>query len=206
MAVISIVIASDTLAQREALKSMLNKVQGIFTVLETVELEHVGETAMSYQPEVILCAVKNGEIHRSLVNNIKIVCPQTALVLVTECEDPEVVINALKTGADACVGMISPGYLTRILELVCRSGVMVFPRSIKSHVQKMVTASERPAPKLLEKMTNREKEIYNLLIAKHSNKEIASRLFLTESTVKTHVRSILQKLGVKNRIDLKENN
>jgi DNA-binding NarL/FixJ family response regulator len=204
MSVISVVITSDSLAHREALSSILNRAQGVFTVLDAVELEQVKERAMQFQPEVILCAVKDEEISSSFVNDIKTVCPQTALVMVTEHETLEVVINAFKTGADACVGLTSPGYLMRILELVCRSGIMVFPRAIKSHILKMVTVSERLSPKMLEEMTAREKEIFNLLIAKNSNKEIARCLFISESTVKSHVRSILQKVGVKNRIDLND--
>lgn len=202
MSVISVVITSDNLAHREALSSILNRAQGVFSVLDAVELELVKERAMRFQPEVILCAVNDEEISTSFIKDIKNVCPQTALVMVTEHETLEVVINAFKTGADACVGLTSPGYLMRILELVCRSGIMVFPRSIKNQMLKMVTVSEQLAPKVLEEMTAREKEIFNLLLAKNSNKEIARCLFISESTVKTHVRSILQKFGVKNRIDL----
>ena len=204
MSVISVVITSDSLAHREALSSILNRAQGVFTVLDAVELEQAKERAMRFQPEVILWAIKDAEISTSFISDIKTVCPQTALVMVTDHETPEVVINAFKTGADACVGLTSPGYLMRILELVCRSGIMVFPRSFKSQMLKMVTVSERLSPKILEEMTSREKEIFNLLIAKNSNKEIARCLFISESTVKSHVRSILQKIGVKNRIDLND--
>jgi DNA-binding NarL/FixJ family response regulator len=204
MSVISVVIVSDTLTQREALGNIIKKAQGIFTVLESVDLEQAKYTVMRFQPEVILCALKNMEIPVSLISEIKTVCPQSALVLVTEHEIPELVMNSFILGVDACVGMTSPGYLMRILELVCRGGIMVFPRSIKAQMLRMVNMSDRFAPKMLEEMTDREKEIFNLLIAKQSNKEIASGLFISESTVKSHVRSILQKVGVKNRIELNE--
>lgn len=204
MSVISVVIVSDTLTQREALTNIINHAHGIFTVLESVDLEQAKFTAMRFHPEVILCALKNTEIPVILIKEIKTVCPQTALVLVTEHESPDLVINSLTVGADACVEMTSPGYLMRILELVCRGGIMVFPKSVKSQMLKMVNMSERLSPSLVEEMTDREKEIFTLLIAKQTNKEISRELFISESTVKSHVRSVLQKLGVKNRIELKE--
>lgn len=206
MSVISIVITSNSLPHREALKSIINKVQGVFKVQDTVDLEQIKETAMYFQPEVILCVVIDEEIPVSLLNGIKNTCPQTALVLMTEQESPETVINAFKNGVDACVGfMTTPGYLVRILELVCRAGVMIFPRMIKPKFQNMINFSEQLAPQLQEKMTDREKEVFKLLLKKNSNKEIAARLFISESTVKTHVRNILQKIGVKSRSALGEN-
>lgn len=205
MSVISVIVATDTLSHREALKSILSKVQNVFKVLDSVGLEEVAEKSIQLQPEVILCGVKDSEIPVSLLNDIKSSCPQTALILVTENEDSEMVVNALKTGVDACMGMTTPGYMARLVELVCRGNIMVFPRTIKPQIQKMVTVSERLVPKLLEEMTDREKEIFKLLLKKYSNKEIAKRLFISDSTVKTHVRSILQKIGAKNRAALKEN-
>jgi len=204
MSIISVVIVSDTMTQREALANIIKKAQGIFIVLESVDLEQAKSTVMRFQPEVILCALKNMEIPVSLISEIKTVCPQSALVLVTEHESPELVMNSFTLGVDACVGMTSPGYLMRILELVCRGGIMVFPKSIKAQMLRMVNMSDRLAPNMIEEMTDREKEIFNLLIAKQSNKEIAKGLFICESTVKSHVRSILQKIGVKNRIELKD--
>jgi two-component system nitrate/nitrite response regulator NarL len=204
MSVISVVIMSDTLSQREALTNIINNARGIFTVLKCVDLEQAKSTVIRFQPEVILCALKNMEIPVSLIKEIKIVCPQTALVLMTEQESPELVITSLTVGVDACVGLTSPGYLMRILELVCRGGIMVFPRSVKSQMAKMANMSKRLAPNMLEEMTDREKEIFNLLIARQTNKEIASGLYISESTVKSHVRNILQKIGVKNRIELKD--
>lgn len=205
MAVISVVIISDTLNQREALTNIINKAQGTFTVLGSVDLEQAKSTTLLFQPDVILCAIKKMEIPVSLIKEIKTVCPQTALVLVTEQESPELVIESLTVGADACVGLTSPGYLMRILELVCRGGIMVFPRSTKSQMLKMLNKSEKIESNLLEGMTDREKEIFHMLVAKQTNKEIARVLFISESTVKSHVRSILQKIGVKNRIELNGN-
>ena len=205
MSIISVVIVADTITQREALTNIISKAHSIFAVLASVDLEKAKSTAMLYHPEVILCALKNTEIPVSLIKEIKTVCPQTSLVLVTEHETPELVINSLTVGADACVDMTSPGYLMRILELVCRGGIIVFPKSIKSQILKMVNMSERLYPNLVEEMTDREKEIFTRLITKQTNKEISRELFISESTVKSHVRSILQKVGVKNRIALLEN-
>lgn len=57
----------------------------------------------------------------------------------------------------------------------------------------------RPADQLLERLTDRQRDVFHLLLAGHSNKEIARELGVLEGTVKVHVRAIMQKLGVRNR-------
>lgn len=203
MALISVVIVANNLSHREALKNNINKVPHTFKVLDAVDLEKVTEKVAGLQPEVILCAVKDREIPVSLLINIKKTCPQTALVVATERNDEDIIIDALKAGADACVVAMAPGYLNRILELVCRGGVVVFPRMLKRNIQEILYMKNHVEPKFFSELTSREKEIFDLLIKdKFSNKEVAKRLFITESTVKAHIRNIFRKTGIKSRVDL----
>ncbi len=205
MATINVVIVSDSSGHREALKNILGKASGVFKVLDISGLEEIAERATDLQPEAIVFAPREKKVPFSLLNNIKITCPQTVLILVAGEDDEKVFLDAVRAGVDACVGTMVPGYLARILELVCRGGVVVFPRSIKTHMQKIVTVSEKILPGSTGKFTSREREIYELLAKKFSNKEIAERLFISESTVKTHIRNILRKIGAKNRAVLTEN-
>ncbi len=202
MAVISVIITSDSATYKEALESMLKKLPNVFKIMATTDLGMVVEKAASFQPDVILCALRNEGIPFSLLGEVKRVCPQTVIVLVTESYDLKKITGALEVGVDAYVGSMAPGYLTRILELVCRGGIMVFPSILKNHIKKILTNSDQAALRQVEVLTGREREIYNLLVKKYSNKEIARRLFISESTVKSHVRSIFRKIGVKNRSNL----
>jgi DNA-binding NarL/FixJ family response regulator len=203
MALISVVIVANDLSHREALKNNINKVPHTFKVLDVVDLEKAAEKAAGLQPEVILCAIKDQEMPVSLLINIKKMCPQTALVVATERNDEDIIVDALKAGADACVVTMAPGYLNRVLELVCRGGVMVFPRMLKKNIQEILYMKNYVSPKFFADLTNRESEILDLLVKdKFSNKDIAERLFIAESTVKSHIRSIFRKTNIKSRVDL----
>ncbi len=57
----------------------------------------------------------------------------------------------------------------------------------------------RPSGQILDRLTDRQRDVFQLLLAGHSNKEIARELGVLEGTVKVHVRAIMQKLGVRNR-------
>ena len=204
MALISCIIAADTNCRKDALASWLGGIGNTFKVVECVNLEEIVEVAMRVHPELILVALSEAEIPVNLIQSIKEVCPQTILVVVTEQENTETVLQFLKAGADACFGQVVPGYLSRILELVCRSNVLVMPRFVKNHLMQIEALSEREVPIMADNLTNREKQIYDLLMKNHTNKKIADILFISESTVKTHVRNIFRKVGTKNRITLLE--
>jgi len=202
MAIITTMIISDDICTGDALKAMLNKAPAIFKVLDTVAVEKAPGVAQRLQPEAILFSVQGGDRLVAYMNEIKKVCPQTALVLVTEHYDAEIMVESCKMGVDAYLVSMAPGYLTRTLELVCRGGVVVMPRAFKDNVSKQLITGVESMLGQPEELTHREKEIFNLLVKKASNSEIARRLYISESTVKSHVRSILRKIGVKNRFHL----
>ncbi|MDD4588482.1 MAG: response regulator transcription factor [Heliobacteriaceae bacterium] len=199
MAVISVALVSDNAGCMEALKNILGKVPNIYKVVDTVNLDKALDRVLTCQPELVLFAVKNGKIPVSLLIDIKECCPQSVLVLVTKRNEPDIVADAFRIGADACV-QATPGFLTRILELVCRGGIVVYPRVLKDLVQPVASPGEQIGSESLpEDITKRESEVYHLLLKRYSNKEIAGKLYISESTVKSHVRSILRKMGAKSR-------
>ena len=204
MSLISCIIAADTNCRKDALASWLSGISNTFKVVECVKFEEIVEVAMRVHPELILVALSESEIPFNLIQSIKDVCPQTILVVLTEQENTATVLEFLKSGADACLGQVVPGYLSRILELVCRSGVLVVPRLIKNHLIQIEALSEKEVPVIPDNLTSREKQIYDLLMKNHTNKKIADILFISESTVKTHVRNIFRKVGAKNRVTLIE--
>ncbi|OPX92143.1 MAG: Oxygen regulatory protein NreC [Pelotomaculum sp. PtaB.Bin104] len=205
LAVISVIIACDTSTQGEAIKKMIDKEPDVFIVLDVVLFEKILEVVGDYQPEIIICTSREWEENIDVLSEIKNVCPQTLVVMVTEREDTEIIFDTLKAGVDSYLGSITPGYLLRSLEMICRCGIMIFPRMIKTRIQKIVDLSEDASKGIPEELTGREREIYSLLLKRYSNKEISQQLFISESTVKVHVRNILQKIGTKSRATLIDN-
>ena len=202
MALISIIIASDSDCRKDALSNWLGRISNTFKVVECVKVEEIIEVAMRVYPDLILLAITETEVPLKLIQSIKEVCPQTILVVVNEYENTDTVLEFIKAGADACLGQVSPRYLSRILELVCRSSIMVMPRHIKNHLMQTEDLFEKEVYVMLDNLTSREKQIFDLLMRNFSNKKIADILFISESTVKTHARNIFRKVGTKNRSTL----
>lgn len=128
--------------------------------------------------------------------------PDTYVILLTVSEDAEDLSAGLKAGA--------AGYLLKNIDadylLDSLKRVMNGDSVISSDMTKKLFAQIRndppaqPAAPEIEKLTPREKEILAQLAAGLSNKEIARKLDVAESTVKIHLQSILKKLGLSNRV------
>ncbi|MDF9409003.1 MAG: hypothetical protein A4E52_00552 [Pelotomaculum sp. PtaB.Bin013] len=106
---INVLIASDNRSYGDALIKMLKKVPDVYKVLDLVDSDDILNTAVDFQPEIMLCAVQNRELPYSLLKEIQDFCPQTRLILVLEQDDANISINAMKAGVDACLGQVAPG-------------------------------------------------------------------------------------------------
>lgn len=133
-------------------------------------------------------------------------CPVTKIVMLTVSEQEDDVLTALKAGARAYVLKGVPAHqLIGILRDVAAGAVWVTPSLAASLLQELsrlpaVRSSQAPATSLAE-LTEREREVLQLVAAGHSNKEIGQQLSLTEKTVKYYMTNILQKLQVRNRVE-----
>ena len=141
---------------------------------------------------VVLCS--NGEGVASDLGALRARFPDAACLVLCPRPDPEVARAALKWGARGFVhaGM-PPEQLARAVEVASR-GETVIPRGLLE----VLIASEAPAT-LLDGLSARQREILGLVGEGLSNAQIAARLFLSESTVKQHLRAAYKTLGVKNR-------
>jgi len=111
-----------------------------------------------------------------------------------------------------------PGDLAKVVDLTCRAGVLCLPCFLSSkdsilestfnHINnnnKKVSVSndgDNGKAKWKHLLTAREMEIYNLVIQSFSNKEIGKKLYISQPTVKSHVSSILRKMGLSTRTQL----
>lgn len=120
------------------------------------------------------------------------------LIVVSGSADKSMVLACIRAGAKGyLLKSCSPEILEHAVSLVLTGEVYIpMPR----------TAIGRPADpeaaagnRLLDRLTGRQRDVFQLLLAGQSNKEIARSLGVLEGTVKVHVRAIMQKLGVKNR-------
>jgi NarL family two-component system response regulator LiaR len=168
------------------------------------------EVCTEHLPDVVLMdIVFKGDGHQPMTGiqatrMIKEVSPSTKVVIMTAHDDDHLLVEAVEAGASGFLGkdeaaeellsaakaaadgevLIDPATLTRLLAQVARE-----------------REAQRDAQALLDDLTDREREILQLLAEGMRNDDIASKLFISPQTVQTHVRNILGKLRVHSKLE-----
>ena len=125
-----------------------------------------------------------------------------AVLVLTTFDRDEYLFQALEAGASGfLLKTASPEQLVDAVRVLAAGDALLSPAVTRRVIERFGTASAEPAgdPALAE-LTEREADVFRLLADGLSNAEIASRLYVGEATVKTHVSNILLKLGVRDRV------
>ncbi|RRO16957.1 DNA-binding response regulator [Saccharopolyspora rhizosphaerae] len=154
------------------------------------------------KPDVVLCDVRIGkESGLDLCRQITTEHPDTKVVLLTVYDDEHYLYQALRVGASGYIlkridGQELVGHLRRV-----REGETVVDPALAGRVA--LSAARLHAGEFWSGahlgLTQRESEVLELLVAGHSNRAVASKLVVSEDTVKSHVRGLYRKLGVADR-------
>ena len=133
-----------------------------------------------------------------LVETIKKRSPELKALIFLQRETPEVVQEAMEAGADGVMFTSSIGTgngdFIQALTTTCSGGIY-YPKAVREAVAK----KPRPAPVLTDPLSDRELEVLRCIIQGMKNLEIAEALFISAETVKSHVSTAIQKLGVRDR-------
>lgn len=140
--------------------------------------------------------VKNG---LSGVRRMVEVLGPVPLVVISASDDTGDIIESLRIGAKGYLLKTGSSAVLEHAMSLALSGetYLPLPRAVLANA--VAPEPVRPDNQLLGSLTDRQRDVFQLLLAGHSNKEIARELGVLEGTVKVHVRAIMQKLGVKNR-------
>jgi DNA-binding NarL/FixJ family response regulator len=203
---IRVLVVDDQALIRGGLVALLRAAPGFEPVGEAADGRAAVELAASLQPDTILMDIRmpgmDGlEATREILSAADPAAPPRVVVLTTFDLD-EYVYEALRAGAAGfLLKDTPPERMLAALEAATLGEVLVSPaitrRLIESHVQ-----LQRPRSAGIEalgELTPRETEILQLIATGLSNDEIAERLFLSGSTVKTHVKRVMSKLAVSSR-------
>ncbi len=186
---------------------------GFRLIVETrPDLEVVGEAetgteavtlAHELAPDVILMDVRMPELDGIEATRQIVAAGNAARILVLTTFDlDEYVYAAVRAGASGfLLKDVRPGDLVDAIRLVAAGNALLGP-TVTRRLLERFAADEPAAPDVgaVARLTDREREILRLLAAGLSNAEIAEQLVLSETTVKTHVSSVLRKLGVRDRV------
>ena len=131
---------------------------------------------------------------------VKALYPDTKILLLTTFDDDEAMLSGLQAGAGAyLLKNTSPEDIVKSIREVSSGGTVVSPGPT-SRLVKNYLVPLPPDSGVNVQFSKREMDVLRLLCQAHSNSEIAAQLYVQESTVKTHISSIMAKLEVNSRL------
>jgi DNA-binding NarL/FixJ family response regulator len=202
---ISVVIADDQALVRGGFRMILDTKPDLDVLGEAADGREAIELVERMQPDVVLMDVRMPELD-GLEATRRIVGSGSAsrVIVLTTYDADEYVFAALRAGASGfMLKDVRPAELVDAIRVVARGDALLAPsvtRRLLDRFAGSLPGPDAPTPADLDELTERELEVLRLVALALSNGEIAGRLYLTEATVKTHVSSILRKLGLRDRV------
>ncbi|MBP3040073.1 response regulator transcription factor [Bacillaceae bacterium Marseille-Q3522] len=195
-----VLIADDHPVVRRGLVFFFKTQKDIEIVGEAKDGKEAVQLADSLQPDVALIdlemPVMDGvEATRQIKNNH----PNIKVLILTSFSDPKHVIPAIEAGASGYqLKDIEPDELVKAMKQLARGESMLHPK-VTPHLLTHFTMQHQQEKHPFYLLTKRETEVLSEIAKGKSNKEIATALFITEKTVKTHVSNLLSKLELADR-------
>jgi DNA-binding NarL/FixJ family response regulator len=202
---IRVLLCDDQALVRSGFRMILEAREDIEVVGEAEDGAQALELAWRQLPDVVVMDVRmprldGVEATRRLV---QAGCEARVLMLTTFDLD-EYVYEALRAGASGfLLKDVQPAQLVDAIRVVARGDALLAPTVTRRLLDRFAGSLPGPAappPPELDELTEREREVLALLASGLSNSELAERLVVSETTVKTHVSSILRKLGLRDRV------
>jgi DNA-binding NarL/FixJ family response regulator len=199
---IRVLVADDQSMVRAGFRMLLSGEPDIEVVAEASNGLEAVDKAARFDPTVVLMDIRMPELDGLEATRRILAADKDARILVLTTFDlDEYVYEALRAGASGFVLKDDPPeQLIDAIRTVAAGDALLSP-TITKRVIKQFTRIPRPEPpKELDELTDREREILRLIAGGLSNAEIGQELYISETTVKTHVTHILQKLNLRDRV------
>jgi DNA-binding NarL/FixJ family response regulator len=204
---IKVVVADDQEIVRTGLAMILNAQPDIEVVGEAANGQRAVELAQRLRPDVCLLDIRmpgvDGiEATRRLAGPA--VADPIAVVVITTFDLDEYVYAALRAGARGfLLKDAGPALLTQAVHAAAAGDALIAP-NVTTRLLKAFADAGPAAPPVqpIEPLTEREEQVLAAVAKGRTNNEIADALYITLSTVKTHVASLMAKLGARNRVEI----
>jgi DNA-binding NarL/FixJ family response regulator len=201
---IRLVLADDQAMLRAGLRLILEAEDDLELVGEAADGEQAIALTRRLAPDVVLMDVQmpglDGlEATRRLTREATL---RSRVVILTTFERDDYVFEALRAGASGfLLKNARPEDLVHAIRVVAAGEALLAPSVTRRVIEEYARRPARPRDEAgLARLTEREVEVLRLLATGLSNAELASRLYLGEGTIKTHVSHVLQKLGLRDRV------
>jgi RNA polymerase sigma factor (sigma-70 family) len=202
--VIRVLVVDDDDLMRAGLKAVLSSDTHIDVVGEAGSGRAAITAARAHRPDVVLMDVRMPDLDGIAATREILAGPtETKVVILTTFEEDDYIFGALNAGASGfLLKRTSPEELIAAVHTVAAGDSLLSPSVTRIVIERM---AQQPTPELrgarkLDELTPREREVLALIARGLSNSEIAARLVIEESTVKTHVKRILMKLRLRDRV------
>jgi RNA polymerase sigma factor (sigma-70 family) len=201
---VRVLLVDDDDLMRAGLRAVLSSDDTLTVVGEGADGRGSVDLVRASEPDVVLMDIRMPDLDGiSATREILAVSPEVKVVMLTTFEDDDYIFGALRAGASGfLLKRTKPEGLIAAIHTIAAGDSLLSPSVTRSVIEQM---AEQPVPKRaadqrLDELTPREREVLELIARGLSNSEIASTLVVEQSTVKTHVKRILMKLRLRDRV------
>lgn len=200
---VKVLLADDLTLIRHGIRALLSVVEDVEIVGEVASADDAVRLVKEVNPDVVLMDQDMPGDSLQATRLIKQTLPDVEVIVMTDRLDDARALQAIEAGATGYILKDIPvANLTAALRAVCNGRAFFHPEITRKLMERLVSLTREQRSRLhLEAggMTARELDILIELAKGSTDREIAAKFVVAEGTVKTHIRHILRKLGVKNR-------
>jgi DNA-binding NarL/FixJ family response regulator len=201
---VRVLLVDDDDLMRAGLTAVLSSDETIDVVGEAPDGRAAVERAIELRPDVVLMDVRMPGLDGiAATRELLAVSPDVRVVVLTTFEQDDYIFGALSAGASGfLLKRTRPEELIAAIHTVAAGDSLLSPSVTRTGIQRLAgqPAPDAAAEVRLDELTARERDVLELIARGLSNGEIAAALVIEESTVKTHVRHILRKLRLRDRV------
>jgi DNA-binding NarL/FixJ family response regulator len=199
---IRVLVADDQSMVRAGFRMLLSGEPEMEVVAEATNGREAVDKAARFSPQVVLMDIRMPELDGiEATRRILAEEGEARILILTTFDLDEYVYEALKAGASGFVLKDDPPeQLLAAIRTVAAGDALLSPAITKRVIKEFGRLPRPQPPKELDELSEREREVFVLIAQGLSNSEIARELVISETTVKTHVTHILQKLNLRDRV------
>lgn len=201
---LSLMIGASSLLILEGMSRILEPVKSINVLAGTYKQNDVLPLLLENKPDVLFfdSSLSSPGI-QEILNTIKESKIETKVLLFINPSDERSIVEALSLGVRGCIAEPSDAaQLIQAIRTVGKNEIWMDVGLVTSILTTMLPKEKDKADKIIPDLTQKEEEIVKLVSHGFGNKQISSKLYISEITVKTHLRNVFKKLGIRSRYEL----
>jgi two-component system, NarL family, nitrate/nitrite response regulator NarL len=198
-----VLIADDHPLAREAIRSLLAGDPAFQIIGEAVDGEEAVRLCAELHPNLVLMDINMPRVDGlEATKRIKKSCPDIKIVILSVSDDVTNLFTAIRYGAQGYLlkNLEPDDWLSYLHALLDETSEV--PREMAGRLLHHFRSEEQPEEPIPDVLTPRERELLRCVAAGETNRQIAEKLVIAENTVKNHIKNILEKLELENRVQL----